>query len=150
MRLDTPLVLAVVVAAGMLIACGVSSDAQPPTSAASNTCDAQYVASSEAGNHVGQEVTVCGDVKDYYYRQNLPGKPTFLLFDSGVARRAGATTFSQTDFAVIILQEDGKNFPPNFGPIYSGKLACATGVVEKYNDRPAIIASTQDQIKVGC
>ena len=81
MRLDTASLLVVLVATAMLIACGASSDA--PTIAVSSTCDAQYVTSSEAGNHLGQEVTVCGDVKDYYFHQTLPGKPTYLLFDEG-------------------------------------------------------------------
>ena len=53
-------------------------------------------------------------------------------------------------FSVVILRKDWKTFPPNFGPLYSGKMVCATGVVETYDDRPVIIASTPDQIKVGC
>jgi len=154
MRLDTPLLLLFPVITVMLIACGASSDAPQSTVASSTTCDAQYVPSLEAGNHIGQEVTVCGDVKDYYFHQTGPGKPTYLLFDEGVQRRGSGSGYSGVGpgdaFAVVILRKDSKNFPPNFGPFYSGKMACATGVVEKYNDKPAIIVSTQDQIKVGC
>jgi len=150
MRLDTASLLVVLVATVMLIACGASSDA--PTAAVASTCDAQYVPFLEAGNHIGQDVTICGDVKDYYRIQTGPDQPTILLFEQGVRRRgAGSDMVKFSDsFSVVILRKDNKNFPANFGPIYSGKMVCATGVVEKYKDKPAIIASTQDQIKVGC
>ena len=133
----------------VLAACGASTDAQQPAAAA---CDARYVATTEAGNHIGQAVTVCGEVSDYYYVQTRPDKPTLLLFDQGVVRRgAGADRVKFPDaFSVVIWRSDSKNFPANFGSLYSGKIVCTTGVVEKYDDRPVIVASTPDQIKVGC
>ena len=82
--------LVVLVFALVLVACGVATEAQQPTAAVSPTCAAQYVASTEAGNHIGQEVTVCGEVKDYYYIDRGPDKPTLLIFDQSVVRRGQA------------------------------------------------------------
>lgn len=154
MNLKTPSLLAAFIAV-MLIACGVSSDPQqPPSPAVSKTCDAQHVTSLEAGNHIGQEITVCGEVTDYHYTNTGPA-PTRLLFDQTdffnafVAKRRGIPKTTDA-FSVIVWKRDVKSFPPNFGTFYSGKMICITGVVEMYQENPAIIASTSDQIKVGC
>ncbi len=53
-------------------------------------------------------------------------------------------------FSVVIFRSAGKSFPPHFGNVYSGEMLCTTGVVELYDENPVIIASTPDQIKVGC
>ena len=138
----------VLVFAVVAVACG---GAQQPTAAVSDTCDAQYVASTDAGNHIGQEVTVCGKVKDYLYIDRGPDKPTLLIFDLGVVRRGDFGIIDVPDsYAVVIWRRDNNNFPQNFGALYSGEMICTTGVVEIYNDRPVIVASTPDQIKVGC
>ena len=144
----------VLIFALVLVACGASgasNEAQQPTAAASGICDAPYVASTDAGNHVGKEVTVCGKVIDYFYIDRGPDKPTLLFFDTGVVRRAnfGITDFPEA-FSVLIWRRDSKNFSPNFGSIYSGKVVCTTGVIETYDGRPVIVARTPDQIKVGC
>ena len=155
MRLETRSLFVLLVIAVMLIACGVSSDAPQPTADVSSTCDAQYVASTDVGKHIGQEVTVCGEVRDYFYKDRDPDRPTLLLFDPGyLTRRKGSLKgelpANPDAFAVIIWRRDSRNFPPNFGSLYSGKMVCTTGVVELYDDKLAIVASTPDQIKVGC
>jgi len=135
----------------VLAGCGALTDVQQPAAADSAGCDAKYVPTAEAGNHIGQEVTVCGQVKDYYYSQSGVDKPTLLLFDAGVGRRQSAGMEKLPDvFSVVIFRSAGKSFPPHFGSVYSGEMLCTTGVVEMYDEKPVIIASTPDQIKVGC
>ena len=142
----------VLIFAVVLVACRATTDAQQPAAVVPDPCDAQYVATTEAASHIGEEVTVCGEVIDYFSLENRPDKPTLLLFDTGVVRRgAGADIVKFPDaFSVVIWRRNNKNFPPNFGALYTGKTLCATGVVEIYDDRPVIVASKPDQIKVGC
>ena len=64
----------------------------------------------DARTHIGKEVTVCGEIKDYYSIQTGPDKPTLLLFDTEVVRRgAGADMVKFSDaFSVVILRKDWK------------------------------------------
>ena len=143
----------VLVFALVLVACGASgasNEAQQPTAAASGICDPQDVASTDAGNHVGKEVTVCGKVKDYFYIQDSRDKPTLLIFDAPVDRRRSGMENLPEVFSVVIWRKDSKSFPTQFGSFYVGEMLCTTGVIEIYDDNPVIIASTPDQIKVGC
>ena len=135
----------------VLVACGASTGAQQQSAAVSGGCGPQYVATADAGSHIGQEVTVCGEVKDYYYSQSGKGKPALLMFDATVGRRQSAGMEKLPEvFSSVIFREDGKSFPPHFGSVYSGKMLCATGVVEMLDEKPVIVARSPDQIKVGC
>ncbi len=121
----------------VLAGCGASTDVQQPAAADSAGCDAKYVLTAEAGNHIGQEVTVCGEVRDYYYSQSGADKPTLLLFDAGVGRRQSGMEKLPDVFSVVIFRSAGKSFPPHFGNVYSGEMLCTTGIVELYDEKPA-------------
>ena len=153
-HLETPVPLGFLIFAAVLVGCGASSQAQQPAASVSNDCDAQYVATVDAGAHLGQAVTVCGKVRDYFYAQFSPDKPTYLLFDAPVSRRKGLKWSGAGNipdvFSVVIWRTDSKSFPTHFGAVYSGKMLCTTGIVETYDDKPVIVASTPDQIRVGC
>ena len=147
-----------------LIACGASSGASSGTSSeatqeAATGCDPRFVPAAEAGQHFGEEVTVCGLVKNYDFR-DTGTRPTFILFDQvGRPPRGGVGGAElNISFTVLILGKDKSNFPANFGSFYTGKMICATGLIEKLpqgsgrfsEDNPAIVAQSSSQIDVGC
>ena len=71
----------------LALACGASGSASDTaTPEASARCGPEYVMAGDAGQHMGEEVTVCGYVQDYYY-SDTGERPTLLLFDAvaGVA-----------------------------------------------------------------
>ena len=140
----------------LIIACGTSggaagSDARSASADLSNPCGAQYLSSGEVKAHLGEKVTVCGKIVDYYYATGDARKPTLLLFDQE-APREGQRRILKPDkqFSVVVWGEDSKAFPANFGGFYVGKVVCASGVVEVYDGTPVIIATTQDQLVDGC
>ena len=148
-----------------LIACGASSGtSSEATQEAATGCDPRFVPAAEAGQHFGEEVTVCGLVKNYDFR-DTGTRPTFILFDqSGPARlitgggRGLGGAELNISFTVLILGKDKSNFPVNFGSFYTGKMICATGLIEKLpqgagrfsEDNPAIVAQSSSQIDVDC
>ena len=148
-----------------LIACGGSSGTyRGATPEASTGCDPRYIPAAEAGQHFGEEVTVCGLVKDYDFK-DTGTRPTFILFDqsgpasliTGGGRGLGGTELN-ISFTALILGKDKSNFPANFGSFYTGKMICATGLIEKLpqgsgrfsEDNPAIVAQSSSQIDVDC
>lgn len=167
MRFSFPLSLVALAFVITLVACGPSSgEAQitdGQTGAASGgssgststsaACGSQYIPSSEAGQHLGEEGTVCGRVVDYQYITGDPRKPTLLLFDQGAVVERGSSISDQQipeTFTVVIWREDSGKFPANPGSVYSGKTVCVTGPIESHNGSPAIIAHDQSQLQVDC
>ena len=113
----------------VLIACGGSSGATPEVSTG---CDPRYIPAAEAAQHIGEEATVCGLVKDYFF-STTGSKPTFILFErSGAARVITGRGLDSAElnitFTVLILGKDKSSFPANFGSFYTGKMICATGL----------------------
>ena len=138
----------------LVMACGTSSgdsDSGSGSPDASASCDSQYVSSGDVGAHLGEEITVCGKIVDYYYATGDARKPTLLLFDQEAPREAQRRILKpDNQFSVVVWRDAGKSFPANFGALYVGKLICATGVVEIYDDNAVIIATTPDQLVEGC
>lgn len=147
-----------------LIACvGSSGGSSGATLEVSTGCDLRYIPAAEAAQHIGEEATVCGLVKDYFF-STTGSRPTFILFDqSGPARLitgggAGVNVELNIAFTVLVLGKDKSNFPSNFGSFYTGKMICATGLIEKLpqgsgrfsEDNPAIVAQSSSQIDVDC
>ena len=124
--------------------------------------DPRFVPAAEAGQHFGEEVTVCGYVQDYYY-SDTGERPTLLLFDAvgpgGIFRGISSLREErQIPFAVLILRKDKSNFPGNFTSFYSGNIVCGTGVIERLSkglgrfseDNPVIFAQSSSQLDVDC
>ena len=142
-----------------VIACGSSSsdakqsDTQATAAATAEAIAAEsgYVTSATARDHVGEEVTVRGQVKDYQLITGRSGRPILLLFDVGAGVQAGSLVSMQltpNTFATLIWRVDKKNFPVNLGTFYSGKTLCVTGTIEIWDDKPIINATDESQIKV--
>ena len=131
----------------VLVACGASNEAQLPAAAASGICDPQYVASTDAGNHVDKEVTVCGKIIDYFYIDRGEDKPTLLFFDTGVVRRAnfGITEFRHlkslpTGHGQVLSMEVAGSYRPHpkirfkFGLLYDVLWTDLLGSTERYDN----------------
>ena len=135
----------------MVVLLGCSGSSHAPSSSVVVSCSPEHIATVEARNHVGKQATVCGKVIDYYFVQASKDKPTLLMFDQSVGRRQSGGMEKLPDvFSVVIFRKDGKNFPTHFGSFYSGKTLCTTGMIEIYDEKPVIVATTPDQIKVDC
>ena len=149
---------------GVLALTGCGASGQSPASekesqAAAGSASASealgFIPSSKAGEHMGEEVTVRGSVKDYQWISGKTGKPTLLLFDTPALIERGSSISEQeipTTFTVVVWKKDTKNFPgtTNLGPTYNGKVVCVTGLIEDYEGSPAIIATDPSQLEVGC
>ncbi len=114
-----------------------------------------FIPSSKAGEHMGEEVTVRGSVRDYQWISGKTGKPTLLLFDTPALVERGSSISDQeipTTFTVVVWKKDAKNFPgtTNLCPTYNGKIVCVTGLVEDYEGSPAIIATESSQLEIDC
>lgn len=151
----------------VIIACGASTGASSnasnaATPEASTGCSPEYVSAADAGQHMGEEVTVCGFIQDYYH-SDTGTRPTLLLFDAvapgGVF--SGLSSLREDrliPFAVVIFRKDRNNFPASYTSFYSRNIVCATGVIERLNkglgrfneDSPVIFAQSSNQLEVGC
>ena len=126
-----------------------------PLAMAAETEAMGFIPSSKAEQHIGEEGTVRGHVKDYQWISGQTGKPTLLLFDTPALVERGSSISQQeipATFKVVIWKEDAKNFPgtTNMGPTYNNKIVCATGTIEDYEGSPAIIAKDPSQLQVDC
>ncbi len=128
-----------------------------PAAMVSQTEQMGFIPSSKAGQHVGEEATVRGLVKDYQWISGRPKRPHLLLFDTGALIERGSSISEQEipdTFTVVIWKEDAlANFPSstNFGPVYLDKVVCVTGTIEiDFGDRPSIRATHADQLKADC
>lgn len=102
---------------------------------------------SEAGNYVGQTVTVEGDVFSIVYAGSSNGSPYFYNF--------GGEAYAPGGFAIVIWSQDLNKFDQN---ALSNEVAWSesgqplaikmrvSGVVEMYNGRPQITARHGSQM----
>ena len=112
-----------------------------------------YIPSSKAGEHMGEEGTVRGSVKDYNYISGAKGRPYILIFDKpGIVKRRAAFGDLEVpeSFKVVIWKDYHNNFPANFAGAYVGHTVCATGLIVDYNGDPAIEAHDPSQLKIDC
>ena len=173
-RLAYLLPMASMLAALVIVACGSSApssgggtgsaetakESAPATPEAEIAAEAAaataagYIPAVEMAQHLGQEITAQGKVKDYYRVTGAgAGKPTLFLFEGAAAMTAGPMVSdleTPGGSAVLIWREDSKNFPENFREFYKGKTICVTGTVETFKDNPVIIAKDQSQIEPDC
>jgi DNA/RNA endonuclease YhcR with UshA esterase domain len=88
----------------------------------------------EAGDYIGQEVTVGGTVVRTYNS----GKAAFLNFDKDWRGK----------FSVVIFASDFDNFPQPPHKMYLNKTILVTGKVKEYKGAPEIIVESPEQIEI--
>ena len=138
--------------------CGGSggNEDQGAASAAADASAAEalgFIPSSKAGEHMGEEGTVKGNVKAYNYISGATGRPYILIFDKPgiVERGSGVSDLTvPSSFKVVIWKDDHKNFPSNFAAGYEGHTVCATGMIVDYLGDPAIEAHDPSQLEIDC
>jgi DNA/RNA endonuclease YhcR with UshA esterase domain len=97
-----------------------------------------YIAAFDAAEHVGNTVTVCGNVASATYAVRSQGKPTFLNLDKAYPKHI---------FTAVIF--DGYRFKFAYAPeSLEGKDICVHGLVESYKGKPQIKVRSPDQIKI--
>jgi DNA/RNA endonuclease YhcR with UshA esterase domain len=96
-------------------------------------------ATLQAGEHIGQTVTVCGVVSDSRYLAESARKPTFLNFDK---------PFPQHTFTAVIPNESRSKFSEPPETAFKGKRICVTGLVRTSRNKPEIEVLEPSQISV--
>jgi endonuclease G len=94
------------------------------------------ISASEAVQHIGEQVAVCGLVASSRYLSNSRSKPTFLNLGK---------SYPSQDFTVVIWPEDRAQFghPED---TYLGKNICVSGEITSYRGKPQIVARYPSQI----
>lgn len=68
------------------------------------TADAQTITPNEAKSHLGQSVTVCGQITSAQFISQMDGHPTFLGYGN---------LFPNHSFAIVIMENELVTFPYN-------------------------------------
>ena len=92
---------------------------------------------AEAKRHIGENITVCGNVASTRFAESTSGQPTFLNMEK---------PYPNQIFTVIIWGKNRAKFG-NPEVDYNGKRICVTGKIEDYKGVPEIEAKTPGQIK---
>src|SRR5215471_9668835 len=96
------------------------------------------ITASEAKNHIGQTVSVCGQVVSTHYAARTKGNPTFLNLDE---------PYPNQIFTILIWGSDRPKFgdPEN---TYANKKVCVTGIIKDYRGVPEVVAEQPSQIEI--
>ena len=94
------------------------------------------IPAAEAGQHVGEQATVCGVVASSRYLSNSRSRPTFLNLDR---------PYPDQDFTVLIWSDDRPKFG-NLEGTYLNKNICVSGEISSYRGKPQIVARYPSQI----
>lgn len=97
---------------------------------------ADTVASSQAKDHVGETVTVCGKVADTRYLDS--SGVTFLNFDQ---------PFPNHTFTAFLPADSRAKFGTPEKD-YKDKNVCVTGSIQNFQGKPEIVLSDPAQIKL--
>ena len=90
----------------------------------------------EAGQHIGDSVTVCGLVADMRYFENSKNQPTFLNIGE---------SFPNQKLTVVIWGSVKAGFKEPV-EILKGKQICITGRIILFKERPEIVIENPEQI----
>lgn len=94
------------------------------------------LSAQEAGKHIGEIRTVCGEVASAKYAARSRRQPTFFDLERPYPNQA---------FAIIIWGADRAKFEmPEVRLL--GKQVCATGPIEIYRGKPEIIVADPAQL----
>ena len=97
----------------------------------------ETLTATEAKDHIGEQVIVCGKVVSARYAENSRGRPTFLNFDQPYPNQV---------FTLLIWGSDRSKFgDPEMS--YRGKRICVTGKISDYKGVPEIVANAPSQVK---
>ena len=107
-----------------LIGCGGS---QPPS----------RIAPEQTAEHLGREITVCGNVVQAVYEFGTRGRPTLLYLGSASPDPV---------MTVVIWGRDRHRFDPPPDVLYRDRRICVTGVIRRFQNRPQIVVRWPNEI----
>ena len=93
----------------------------------------------EASQYVGSQKSVKGPVASTTYASKTKGQPTFLNLGQ---------PYPNHKFTVLIWGSNRSNFPGDPEQTYRGRTICVTGLIETYQGKPQIEATTPSQIVI--
>ena len=96
------------------------------------------LSASEAKEHYGETVTVCGDVVSARYAESSKGQPTFLNVDK---------PYPNQIFTIVIWGENRSKFGKPEDD-YKDRRVCVTGKISAYAGSPEIVVTEPEQIAV--
>jgi len=94
------------------------------------------IGACNAGNYIGEEKTVAGEIADGYKSKT---NTVFLNFEKPYPNQC---------FTAVIFSSDLINFPENPQSFYEGKIVKVKGVIEEYKGKPEIILKYRSQIEI--
>jgi hypothetical protein len=100
---------------------------------------AQQIKPEEAKNHIGDSLTVCGTIDGGKFLENANRQPTLLDMGGSYPNQA---------LTLLIWGDNRSHFSYKPEESLKGKEVCVTGRIILYRDKPEIILSSEDQIKV--
>jgi hypothetical protein len=121
----------------LAVACETVYPGDPAQSDAPISPRESAISPSEASSYIGREAKVCGRVVDSQYARTIRGNPTFLHF-----------SYPNPNFTVVIWRSDRVNFPSNPERYYKGQGVCASGLIEEYEGKPQIVATSDSQLEI--
>lgn len=92
----------------------------------------------DVSKHIGDSVTVCGEVDDMRYFENSKNQPTFLNIGG---------KYPQQLLTVVVWGEVRKLFNGDLDNMKK-KIICITGRIILYKERPEIIITSPAQIEI--
>lgn len=98
----------------------------------------QTVPLDSVTSYVGKTITVCSKVQSTFVATGEK-KTNYLSFGK---------PYPNATFTVVIFQDDVANFKYTPSEYLKDKNICITGKVSIYKDKPQIIVSSDEQIKV--
>jgi DNA/RNA endonuclease YhcR with UshA esterase domain len=101
--------------------------------AAAETEPASVVPWQDAGDYLGQTITVSGRI----VRAKDTGTITFLSFSK-----------KRDEFVAVVFADDYGNFPALPAELYDGKEVWITGEIASHKGVPQIVVNSPDQVEV--
>lgn len=98
-----------------------------------------WIPAAEAGEHVGERGTVCGEVASTRYADRAKGQPTFLNLDRPYPNQV---------FTALIWSEDRPRFQEPPERRFRGHRICVTGKIGSYRGVPQIVVREPDQVEI--
>ena len=99
------------------------------------------VVASDAEQHLGKAVTICGEVGGTRILNMYHGGPTFIDLDF---------PYPNQTFTIVIL-EKGKELKFKFAKgLNNKKIICVTGRVQKHENKPQIVIAHPGKIETPC
>lgn len=99
---------------------------------------AQSITPSEAKNHAGENLTVCGKVYDVFHYTKGKAQPTFINFGAA---------YPVHSFTALVWGTERQSFSFRLETLENQNV-CVTGYIKMYKGKPEMIIKRETQIKI--